>query len=144
MEEKLKALYQSVILRHNREPFHYEKRPEATVVLEAYNPLCGDKYKLFLEIEDDHIREAYFHGYGCAISKASTSVLLERIVGKNRQELADLMEQFYEVVDPEANPDEKATDEALEAFAGARQFPGRLKCATLSWDSLKAYFLKDK
>ncbi|MEN0003591.1 MAG: Fe-S cluster assembly sulfur transfer protein SufU [Bacteroidota bacterium] len=144
MNEKLKQLYQSVILEHQREPFHYQKQENASLKLEAYNPLCGDKFELFLEMKGDRITEAYFFGYGCAISKASSSVLVKRIIGKSLEEVRELFDQFYDVVQPDAGAPVSNVDEELEAFAGARQFPGRLKCATLSWDALKEFIEERK
>ena len=136
----LSSLYHKVILQHSNKPNNFEKRDQADWVIEAYNPLCGDKYTLFLEIEKDVIKEAYFHGYGCAISKASTSVLVEKIKGQALSKVLIICDQFYRYVDVEkAFPPEEEMDETFEAFSGARQFPERLKCATLSWDELKVY-----
>jgi nitrogen fixation NifU-like protein len=143
MQKNLQSLYQTVILQHNREPFHYEKRPEAGLVLEAYNPICGDQYKLYLDIEQNKVVNATFHGYGCAISKAATSVLVQRIMGCSLDDLQPLFDQFYEVVQP-ASPDAALPDdEEFQAFAGTRDFPERLECATLSWTALKEWLEKE-
>jgi nitrogen fixation NifU-like protein len=138
MRKDLHALYQAVIMRHNREPYHYEKRPEAEVVIEAYNPLCGDQYKLYLNIRDGRVQHAHFYGYGCAISKASTSVLIEKLEGLRIEEIPELAKRFIQVVTPEATPPADV-DEKMAAFAAARQFPARLQCATLSWEALLKY-----
>lgn len=140
MNDRLKQLYQTVILQHDKHPVRYEKREEAAVILEAYNPLCGDKFTLFLTIENDSIQHASFHGYGCAISKASTSVLVKNLEGKKIEELKNLVQNFRSIVDAEATT-EPALDSEFEAFAAARQFPGRLQCATLSWDRLADFLI---
>lgn len=136
----LGSLYHKVILEHSNHPVNFEKREQVDWVIEAYNPLCGDKYTLFLEVENDRVKEAHFHGYGCAISKASTSVLVEKIKGKTFSEILKICDQFYRYVDVDKElPTIDEIDETFEAFSGARQFPERMKCATLSWDELKEY-----
>ncbi|GJM35953.1 MAG: iron-sulfur cluster assembly scaffold protein [Saprospiraceae bacterium] len=134
---ELSNLYQQTILRHNKSPYHYGRPETSDVVLEAYNPLCGDKYKIYLDVVEDRIDKAYFFGYGCAISKASTSVLVQRLEGKKLSAILELCQHFLESLVRE-NAD-IAEDEELAAFSAARQFPGRLKCASLSWDSLIEY-----
>ena len=138
MEKDPRQLYQSVIMRHNRAPVRYEKRPEAEVVIEAYNPLCGDHFKLFLDVEGGRVIHAYFHGYGCAISKASTSVLVDRIEGCTLDEIRSLIDHYLRLIkgdaDLAADPDEE-----LQAFTAARDFPARLQCATLAWEYLQRY-----
>ena len=133
----LNNLYQQVILRHNKTPYHYERLESAGVVLRAYNPMCGDKFTLFLEVEGDRITRAHFHGYGCAISKASTSVLVQRLEGQKLADILELSRQFLASLQDEAAA--LTGDEELAAFGAARQFPGRLKCASLSWDTLVEY-----
>ena len=83
MNERLKTLYKSVIIKHNSEPFSFEKKENATHVLKAYNPICGDRFELFFEVKNGVIEDLTFHGFGCAISKASTSVLVKNLVGKD-------------------------------------------------------------
>lgn len=141
MSEDPRALYQTVIMHHNREPFHYEKHPEADIIIEAYNPLCGDQFKMYLELEDGQVRQAYFYGYGCAISKASTSVLMEKLEGLSIAEARALIDRFKKVVTPEATPPDDV-DEEMAAFAAARSFPARLQCATLSWEALQRHLEK--
>jgi nitrogen fixation NifU-like protein len=143
MQKNLQSLYQTVILQHNREPFHYEKRPEAGLVLEAYNPICGDQYKLYLDIEENKVVNATFHGYGCAISKAATSILVQRIIGQSLDDLSTLFDTFFEVVNPPEEDAPVPADEELQAFAGTRQYPERLQCATLSWQALKDWLEKE-
>lgn len=134
MEQQLNELYHPMILEHNQNPSHYLKRPEAGVVLDAYNSLCGDKFKLYLDIEQDRVVAASFSGYGCAVSKAATSVLMEKIQGKNLEEIQGLIQAYFAITktDQENSPD---ADPELLAFAAAKKFPGRLKCAVLSWEA---------
>lgn len=136
--DKIKQLYQEVILRHDRQPVHFEKREEAPVVIEAYNPICGDRFNLYLEIKDGKVASAAFHGYGCAISKAATSVLIARIEGKPIADILSLYKQYQSLLDP-AVPEPAGMDEELSAFMGARQFPARRQCAALSWEALEVY-----
>lgn len=137
MNDRLKQLYQSVILKHHREPVHFEKNETATHVLEAYNPLCGDKFQLFFEVEGGRICRMSFHGYGCAISKASTSVLVKHLDGLPAEEALELCRQFEAMLQSEEEPE--AVDEEFAAFAAARSFPGRMKCATLSWEEMEKF-----
>lgn len=139
MDSKLSQLYQGVILKHNNEPFHFEKRPTAQHVIEAYNPMCGDKFKVFLDIENGIVSNATFHGYGCAISKASTSVLMKKIQGQPLNEVAKLIEDYYKIIE---NTEGVSKDEELTAFAAAKDFPGRLKCATLAWEAMDEFLKK--
>jgi nitrogen fixation protein NifU and related proteins len=136
MEQELNELYSPVILDHNQHPRHYQKRPEAGLILDAYNSLCGDKFKLYLDVQEGRVVQASFSGYGCAVSKAATSVLMEKIQGKTLEEVKDLVKGYFEVV----KTDQESTDEEdLLAFAAAKKFPGRLKCAVLSWEALEEY-----
>ena len=137
MNDRLKQLYKTVILKHNNQPFHYEKKETATHQLEAYNPLCGDRFKLFVEVEDEVIQSIHFHGFGCAISKASTSVLAKNLEGKTLAQAKVLCEEFAQVVSPDASA--KNDKEEFAAFAAAKDFPGRLTCATLSWEAFNDF-----
>jgi nitrogen fixation NifU-like protein len=141
MNDKLKQLYKDVILKHNNDPFHYDKKEDASLVLEAYNPLCGDKFKVFLDIEGGKIQSIHFHGYGCAISKASTSVMVQALEGHSVEEARELCKDFLFALHHESEGHPARED--FEAFAAAREFPGRLKCASLSWDEMSS-FLKDR
>ncbi len=142
MNDKLKQLYKTVILKHNNQPFHYEKKEAAAHHLDAYNPLCGDRFNLYVDVKDGIIKSVHFHGYGCAISKASTSVLAKNLEGKTVAEALSLCESFETVVSPDANTENN--NEELEAFAAAKDFPGRLQCATLSWEAMKAFLITSK
>jgi len=134
-ERSISDLYKDVIKKHEREPFHYQKIENAKYVIEAYNPLCGDQFQLFLDLENGVVAAAHFHGYGCAISKASTSVLMKKMQGMSMEDVKALCQHFQTIVTAETNE----PDEELSAFAAARQFPERLTCATLSWEALENF-----
>ena len=139
MNDRLKALYKTQILVHDKSPFNEGVLEDFTHKLQAYNPVCGDQFDLYLKFEDDIIQNTSFKGYGCAISKASTSVLTKHLLGKTKSEAKALIELFLKVIDPENNesPESITSDEELLAFASAREFPERLTCANLAWEKLK-------
>jgi nitrogen fixation protein NifU and related proteins len=141
--DKLNALYQGVILQHNDAPQYFEKRPAAQHVIEAYNPLCGDKFKLFLDIENGRIAKATFHGYGCAISKAATSVLLSRIQNENMESVLNQIDTYFTILDSKnvENTEGVLIDENLAAFKAVQAFPERRACATLSWQAAKDFLV---
>ena len=141
MDSKLSQLYQGIILKHNNEPFHFEKRPTAQHVIEAYNPMCGDKFKVFLDIENGIVANATFHGYGCAISKASTSVLMKKMQGQPLDEVMKLVKDYFNIIE---NTEGVQNDDELTAFAVAKDFPGRLKCATLTWEAVDDFLKKSE
>lgn len=132
MNEKLKALYKSVILANNQSPYRFEINEDAKYKLEAYNALCGDRFTLFFDLIDDKISNLTFHGFGCAISKASTSILVKKLEGKTLPEALNYSRHFLDMIAEGSSPN----DEELEAFAAAKQFPGREQCAILSWEEL--------
>ncbi len=139
--DKLNALYQGVILQHNDAPLFFEKRPAAQHIIEAYNPLCGDKFKLFLDIENETIVKATFHGYGCAISKAATSVLLSRIQGETMENVLNQIDTYFDVLHSKKDDNTEGVliDENLAAFKAVQDFPERMTCATLSWQAAKDF-----
>lgn len=139
MEENLAKLYQGVIAEHNNAPLFFESRPDAGNVVEAYNPLCGDKFKLFLDIENGAVAKATFSGYGCAVSKAASSVLVKKIQGQPLDVVAQIIEQYLLAVSAGADA-LTSTDPETIAFTVAKNFPGRDKCATLSWKALADFF----
>ena len=141
MNEQLKNLYKTVILEHNARPFHFEKKESAGHVLEAYNPLCGDRFQLFFEVKNGVVSEVFFHGYGCAISKASTSVLVKNLENQPVERALELCRSFLKMVDPASEVTVEMREE-FTAFAAARDFPGRLKCATLSWEEMTEFLEK--
>ena len=136
MKERLKQLYKSVILAHSKAPYHYKKVDDQEQI-EAYNPLCGDRFVLYLTIKDDRIADLHFHGHGCAISKASTSVLVKHLEHKTLEEALALCTNFEQITQTNTDKPAVILEEEFEAFEAAKDFPGRLKCATLSWEAIK-------
>lgn len=130
----LRELYQEVIFEHNRSPRNFRYIPDATHQAVGHNPLCGDQYTVYLKVNDeDQIEDVSFIGQGCAISKASASLMTEAILGKSVQEADALFSAMYELF-TERHPDQDLGK--LEVLAGVREFPVRVKCATLAWHSL--------
>jgi len=130
-------LYQSVILDHNRAPRNYRPMEGADREAEGYNPLCGDQLKIWLKLDGDRIADVSFQGSGCAISKASASLMTTTVKGKTREEAQRLFESFHRMVTGQAGPTDDLPAK-LAVFAGVREFPTRVKCATLSWHALKS------
>jgi nitrogen fixation protein NifU and related proteins len=130
-------LYQSIILDHNRAPRNYRPMPEASRHAEGYNPLCGDQLRVWLKLEGDRIADVSFQGSGCAISKASASLMTMVVKGKTRQEAERIFESFHRMVTGQGGPVDDLPAK-LAVFAGVREFPTRVKCASLSWHALKA------
>lgn len=135
----LRELYQEVILDHNKHPRNFRKVEDANRTAKGYNPLCGDEYTLFLKIEDDMIKDIGFQGTGCAISKASASVMTFVVKGKSITEAEMLFDDFHKLLTGDANVLENIDQlDRLAAFAGVSEFPTRVKCATLAWHTLRA------
>jgi nitrogen fixation NifU-like protein len=132
----LHELYQAVILDHYKKPRNFRALPDANRTAEGYNPLCGDKVTVFLMLEDDVVRDVSFQGAGCAISTASASLMSEALKGKTRAEAEALFQKFHEVVAGTGGPSPDLGK--LVVFAGVREFPVRVKCATLAWHTLHA------
>ena len=132
---ELDELYQSVILDHNRAPRNFRTLPEATNHAEGRNPLCGDQFDVWLRLEGDVIADAAFQGQGCAISKASASMMTQAVKGKTVAEARALFEKFHEVVTGTGGV--TSLPSKLEVFRGVSAFPIRVKCATLSWHAMK-------
>jgi nitrogen fixation NifU-like protein len=135
----LRELYQEVILDHNRRPHNFHEMADANRKAEGYNPLCGDRLTVYLHLEGDLVRDASFLGSGCAISKASASLMTDAVKGKTLQEANALFEAFHGVVtsDVSSTPDLAALGK-LAVLAGVREFPARVKCASLAWHTFKA------
>jgi nitrogen fixation NifU-like protein len=133
----LNDLYQEVILDHNRRPRNFHSLAEASHSAEGYNPLCGDRLTLYLKIADGIVVDVSFEGGGCAISKASASLMTDAIKGKSVGEAQALFERFHRMV---TTPPETAVEDMgkLSVLAGVREFPVRVKCASLAWHTLKA------
>lgn len=134
----LRELYQEVILDHSKHPRNFGVLPEADHVAEGYNPLCGDKLHLYLRFEGGRVADVRFEGKGCAISTASASLMTEAVKGATREEAERLFERFHELVTGDGNPEEQAELGKLVVLAGVREFPVRIKCATLCWHTLRS------
>ena len=136
MSADLQDLYQEVILDHNRRPRNF-RVIESGRHAEGYNPLCGDRLTVYLRVEGDRILDASFQGAGCAISKASASLMTDSVKGKTLQEAAELFERFQRLI---TRPVDQPVEDLgkLSVFAGVRQFPIRVKCASLAWHTLNA------
>ncbi len=136
---ELRELYQEVILDHNRRPRNYRAPADANRQAEGFNPLCGDRLTLFLKVDGEVICDAAFQGSGCAISKASASLLTDAIKGKSVAEASALFERFHRMVTSAPDSLEDFADLGkLAVLAGVREFPVRVKCASLAWHTLKA------
>ena len=137
--DELRELYQEIILDHNKDPRNFKELASATHTSEGYNPLCGDKINLFLEVDDDKIKDIGFQGSGCAISKASASIMTDLIKGKSKQEITILFEKFQDLVTSEISKNFDMMELGkLAVFAGVREFPTRVKCASLAWHTMLA------
>jgi nitrogen fixation NifU-like protein len=134
----LGALYQDLILDHNRNPRNYRSIAEANRRVEGNNPLCGDRLTIWLKMEGDTIQDAAFQGSGCAISRASASLMTSAVKGKTRAEAEALFHRFHRLVTGAVTPAEAESLGKLAAFAGVSEFPVRVKCASLSWHALRA------
>lgn len=136
MSAELQELYQEVILDHNRRPRNFREIPDARKA-EGYNPLCGDRLVVYLRLDGDVIADAAFQGAGCAISKASASLMTDSVKGKTLAEAEAIFDRFHQMIT--AAPDAPVDDLGkLSVLAGVRQFPLRVKCASLAWHTLKA------
>ncbi len=133
-------LYQEVILDHNKRPRNFGKLEDADHSAEGHNPLCGDRLELYLRLGDDTIEEVRFQGSGCAISKASASLMTEAVRGKTVSEVEELFEKFHDLLtgDPSVRGQAGSELGKLAVFEGVREFPVRVKCATLPWHTLQA------
>ena len=129
-------LYQETILDHSKRPRNFHPMDDANRHAEGYNPLCGDKLKLYLKVENDIVTDASFVGSGCAISTASASLMTESLKGKKRDEALKMLEKFHELLTTDT-PVSKDLGK-LVVFCGVREYPARVKCATLAWHTLKS------
>ncbi len=131
-----RELYQQLILDHNRHPKNFRTIDEATGECEGYNPLCGDRYHVYVSLKGARIEDIAFQGAGCAISKASASLMTHLIRGKTRGEAEEMCAEFNRIVTGDVEPPDDLS--AFAAFAGVRDYPSRVKCATLAWHTMKA------
>ncbi len=134
---ELQDLYQEVILEHSKHPRNYRTLEAANHTAEGYNPLCGDHFTVYVDVAEGRIRDIAFQGSGCAISKASASMMTQAVKGKPTAEAEELLNKFHHVVTGK-NGTEPSDLGKLAAFAGVSEFPVRVKCATLAWHTLRA------
>ena len=132
----LNDLYQEVILDHNRRPRNFHPLADASHSAEGYNPLCGDRLTLYLKVDGNRIADVSFEGAGCAISKASASMMTADVKGKTQHEIEERFERFHKMVTGDAS--QAASLGKLAALAGVSEFPVRVKCATLCWHTLRS------
>jgi nitrogen fixation NifU-like protein len=136
---ELTDLYQEVILDHNRRPRNFGRLADATRVATGHNPLCGDRLTLYLKVDGDRIAGVSFEGSGCAISKASASLMTDAVKGRAIADVTDLFDRFHRLITtPVDVPIDEASVGKLAVLAGVREFPVRVKCASLAWHTLKA------
>ena len=137
MNQELKELYQQVILDHNKSPKNFRKLENASQHAEGYNPLCGDHVDIYLIVENNLIKDISFKGEGCAISKASASLMTSILKGKSVEEAEKIFENFHALVTGNMN-DNNDLDKLgkLAVFAGVQEFPVRVKCASLAWHTM--------
>lgn len=132
-----RALYEQVILEHNKKPRNFRVIEDADFKIEGYNPLCGDHFTIYTKMNDDVIEDISFEGNGCAISKSSASVMTALLKGKTKQEAETLFVKFHQMVT--SSPGSPLNEDELgrlAVFSGVRDFPIRIKCATLAWHSM--------
>jgi nitrogen fixation NifU-like protein len=140
---ELRDLYQDVILEHSKAPRNYRELPAANHKAEGFNPLCGDRFTIYVTTEGDAIRDIAFQGSGCAISKASASMMTQSLKGKSTAEAAKIFERFHKLVTGQQSSNGNEELGKLTVFSGVSEFPVRVKCATLAWHTLQAA-LEDK
>ena len=136
---ELSELYQQVILDHNKKPRNFHKLENANRRADGYNPLCGDQLNVYLHVEGEQVQDVSFEGSGCAISKASASMMTQAVKGKTKAEAETLFNEFHRMATGELDEENEPNHLGkLKIFAGVRDFPARVKCATLSWHTMQA------
>ena len=134
----LEALYQEVILDHNRKPRNFREMDNADHKVEGRNPLCGDEITLWLKLDGDKVGDVSFKGSGCAVSKSSASLMTAAVKGKTLAETRQLFDRFHDMITGKMSETERAAMGSLAALGGVSKFPLRVKCASLSWHALKS------
>lgn len=138
----LRELYQELIIDHSKKPHNFKKLEHATCHAEGYNPLCGDKYTVYAELEDGKIKSVSFQGAGCAISMASASMMTDKMRSKTPEQAEELFQKFHDLVTGATAVDDEEGVEGelgkLAVFAGVREYPSRVKCASLPWHTLRS------
>ena len=144
MDQELRELYQQVILDHNKSPRNYRVMEHPTQDAEGFNPLCGDKLHIYLLLEDGVVKDVSFQGSGCAISKASASLMTSMIKGKTKEEAEKIFEKFHDLITGKLG-EQISIDELgkLAVFEGVKEFPVRVKCASLAWHTMKSALNKE-
>jgi nitrogen fixation protein NifU and related proteins len=144
MNQDLKKLYPEILKVHNHSPYHFEKTDGADKVIKAYNPICGDRFEVYVDFEKENmINSLHFHGLGCSVSKASTSVLTKLLEGRSVAEALLLCDHFLSFINKESGFETLALPDEFFAFSGVHDFPERLECAALAWREMKK-FLESK
>jgi nitrogen fixation NifU-like protein len=133
----LRDLYREIILDHNRNPRNFGELPDADRVVEGVNPLCGDRITLYLKVASDTVQDIKFKGAGCAISVASSSLMTERVKGSSTKDVLALFERVHDMLTGATDANSEDLDK-LAALAGVREYPARVKCASLGWHALKS------
>ncbi len=137
MDNELRELYQQVILDHNKSPRNFKVLEHANHSAEGYNPLCGDRIDIYVELENGIVKDISFQGSGCAISKASASLMSSIVKGKTKQEAEELFNKFHDLITGKLGEDPDIEDLGkLAVFSGVREFPARVKCASLAWHTM--------
>ncbi|HCU24693.1 MAG TPA: SUF system NifU family Fe-S cluster assembly protein [Deltaproteobacteria bacterium] len=135
---ELSELYQEVILDHNKQPRNFHKMEAPDRQAEGYNPLCGDQLSVYLKMQGDKIEDISFLGSGCAISKASGSMMTASVKGKTEREVEALFEKFHQMVTGKPHAEAPEGLGKLAVFSGVCEFPSRVKCASLAWHTLRS------
>ena len=138
---ELRELYQEVILEHSKHPRNFRALDAANHQAEGFNPLCGDHFTVYVDVQEGAIHDIAFQGAGCAISKASASMMTQSLKGKSQGEAEELFTKFHDLVTGNGTGDEMGK---LAAFSGVSEFPLRVKCATLAWHALRAALRGDQ
>ena len=145
IDSELRELYQQVILDHNKSPRNFRKIENANKFAEGYNPLCGDRINIYLIVENDIVKDISFQGSGCAISKASASLMSSIVKGKTVKEAENLFNKFHNLITGKLDEDFDLEELGkLAVFAGVREFPVRVKCASLAWHTMMSAVNEDK
>lgn len=139
----LSELYQEILLEHNNRPRNFRKVEDASRTAEGFNPLCGDRITLYLRLEGDRIADVGFQGIGCAISRASASMMTQSVKGLNLEEAGELFGAFHRMItEPQSEPDYDLLGD-LETLAGVNEYPTRIKCAILPWHAMNSALNND-
>jgi nitrogen fixation NifU-like protein len=138
VSDSLQQLYQDMILEHNRAPKNFRVMADADRKADGYNPMCGDQLTVWLKLDGNRIADVSFEGKGCAISKASASLMTGAVKGKTRTEAEALFQGFHDLVIGKADAKDAKVLGKLAVFSGVSEFPSRVKCASLPWHALKA------